>query len=119
MGGIMVLFDSDRVLLSKLLSAGPFSTLTHPLLYYVSIGLAILGLILASAGVLGCWASCMNNYCLLTSVSVLVIFSRFRFVIKLNYFLVLLHCDSGTSSGMRGLCDGMGLAKLPGSGTGS
>ncbi|CAH0553130.1 unnamed protein product [Brassicogethes aeneus] len=72
-GGILVLFDSDRVLLSKFLSAGPFSALTHPLLYYISIGLAILGLILASAGVLGCWASCMNNYCVLTTYFFIVI----------------------------------------------
>ncbi|CAH1126972.1 unnamed protein product [Ceutorhynchus assimilis] len=65
-GGMLVLFDSERILLSKLLAAGPFPELTQPYLYYVSIGLALLGLILATAGILGCWASCLHSYWLLS-----------------------------------------------------
>ncbi|CAH1111060.1 unnamed protein product [Psylliodes chrysocephalus] len=66
-GGMMVLFDNERVLLSRLLSpTGPFSTFPHPLLHYICIGAAILGIILATAGIVGCWASCVHNYCILS-----------------------------------------------------
>ncbi|KAJ8941449.1 hypothetical protein NQ318_016889, partial [Aromia moschata] len=66
-GGMLVLFDSERVLLSKLLSTEQLSpSLPHPLLYYIAIGLSLLGLLIAGTGILGCWASCMNNYCMLT-----------------------------------------------------
>ncbi|KAL1490759.1 hypothetical protein ABEB36_013404 [Hypothenemus hampei] len=65
-GGMLILFDTERILLSKLLTAGPFSELAQPYLYYVAIGLALLGLILAAAGILGCWASCLHNYWLLS-----------------------------------------------------
>ncbi|KAF7267504.1 hypothetical protein GWI33_019269 [Rhynchophorus ferrugineus] len=65
-GAMLVLFDPERILLSKLLAAGPFSDLPHPMLYYVAIGLALLGLSLAAAGILGCWASCLHNYWLLS-----------------------------------------------------
>ncbi|XP_030763836.1 tetraspanin-11 [Sitophilus oryzae] len=71
-GGMLVLFDSDRILLSKLLVAGPLSDLPHPMLYYVAIGLALLGLSLATAGILGCWASCLHNYWLLSIYFLLV-----------------------------------------------
>ncbi|KAJ8971578.1 hypothetical protein NQ314_000635, partial [Rhamnusium bicolor] len=65
-GGMLVLFDSERVLLSKLISTGQLSNLPHPLLYYIALGLSLVGLILAATGILGCWASCMHNYYMLT-----------------------------------------------------
>ncbi|XP_060523754.1 tetraspanin-11 [Cylas formicarius] len=71
-GGMLVLFDADRILLSRLLSGGPFEDLPHPLFYYGAIGLALLGLSLAAAGILGCWASCLHNYYLLTFYFLLV-----------------------------------------------
>lgn len=72
-GGMLVLFDTERVILSKLLSTGQFSNMPHPFLYYASIGLSLLGLVLAATGILGCWASCLHNYCLLTLVSLFTI----------------------------------------------
>ncbi|XP_074041095.1 tetraspanin 68C isoform X2 [Leptinotarsa decemlineata] len=63
---MLVLFDNERVLLSKLLSTGQLSNLPHPLLHYISIGVALLGVLLAATGILGCWASCLHNYYLLT-----------------------------------------------------
>ncbi|CAH1175866.1 unnamed protein product [Phaedon cochleariae] len=65
-GGMLVLFDGERVLLSRLLSTGQLAALPHPLLHYVSIGVSLLGVVLAATGILGCWASCLHNYCLLT-----------------------------------------------------
>lgn len=71
-GGMLVLFDSERILLSKLLEAGPFSELPHPFFYYVAVGLALMGLTLAAAGILGCWASCLHNYWLLSAYFLIV-----------------------------------------------
>ncbi|XP_050311868.1 tetraspanin-11 [Anthonomus grandis grandis] len=72
-GGMLVLFDNERILVSKLLaSSGPFADLPQPYFYYVAIGLALLGLTLAAAGILGCWASCLHNFWLLSFYFVLV-----------------------------------------------
>ncbi|XP_022900199.1 tetraspanin-18B [Onthophagus taurus] len=65
-GGLLVLFDPERVLLSRLLSSGTLTTLSHPLLYYLGLGLVVLGLILSGTGLLGCWASCLISYSILT-----------------------------------------------------
>ncbi|KAJ8965911.1 hypothetical protein NQ317_014099 [Molorchus minor] len=52
-GGMLILFDSDRVILSKLLSTTEqFYNLPHPLLYYIAIGISLLGLVPASTGIL-------------------------------------------------------------------
>lgn len=69
-GGLMILLDPERVLLSRLLATGPLTTMAHPLLYYVALGIAILGLTLAGAGILGCWASCIHSYFMLTIVRI-------------------------------------------------
>lgn len=72
-GGFLLLCDSSRILLSRLLVPGPSSwteSLPHPLFYYFSLGVICLGLILCFAGVIGCWAACLDNYCVLTVVSV-------------------------------------------------
>ncbi|XP_017777431.1 PREDICTED: tetraspanin-11 [Nicrophorus vespilloides] len=72
-GGSVILLDPGRVLLSRLLSQGPLTTLPHPLLYYLAVGFALAGLILACAGVLGCWASCLYSFCTLTIYFLLVL----------------------------------------------
>lgn len=71
-GGLMVLLDPERVLLSRLLTSGPLTTLPQPLLYYLALGFAALGLLLAGSGILGCWASCLHSYYMLTTVSALL-----------------------------------------------
>ncbi|XP_056637165.1 CD151 antigen [Diorhabda sublineata] len=66
-GGMLIFFDSEHVLISKLVSpSGPFSTFPHPLLYYVSIGASLIGSLIALVAILGCWASCFHNYYLLS-----------------------------------------------------
>ncbi|XP_045461051.1 CD151 antigen [Harmonia axyridis] len=72
-GGLLLLFDSDRVLLSKLLVSGVQANLRYPLLYYASIGITLMGCVLAMTGVLGCWASCMHSYCMLTLYFLIII----------------------------------------------
>ncbi|XP_018330643.1 tetraspanin-11 [Agrilus planipennis] len=66
-GGILIIFDTERVLLSKVLSTDTLGAgnLPHPVLYYVALGIVMLGFSLAGVGVLGCWASCLHSYCFL------------------------------------------------------
>uniref|UniRef100_A0AAR5PK21 Tetraspanin n=1 Tax=Dendroctonus ponderosae TaxID=77166 RepID=A0AAR5PK21_DENPD len=71
-GGMLVIFDADRILLSKLLVAGPLTNLPQPLFYYVAVGLTLLGLTLTAAGILGCWASCLHSYWLISLYFVLI-----------------------------------------------
>lgn len=66
----MILLDPERILLSRLLASGPLSTMAQPLLYYLALGITVLGLILAGAGILGCWASCIHSYFMLTIVGI-------------------------------------------------
>lgn len=42
--------------------------LPQPLFYYIALGIITLGLILCLAGVMGCWAACIDSYCVLTLV---------------------------------------------------
>ncbi|KAF5292757.1 hypothetical protein FQR65_LT11165 [Abscondita terminalis] len=71
-GGLLVLFDTGKILLSRLLSAGPLTTMPHPLLYYIAIGVTSVGLIIVGIGILGCWASCLHSYFLLTSYFLII-----------------------------------------------
>lgn len=74
----MILLDPERILLSRLLASGPLSTTDHPLLYYVALGIALLGVTLSGAGILGCWASCVHSYFMLTIVRISIksVFNR-------------------------------------------
>ncbi|KAI4457427.1 tetraspanin [Holotrichia oblita] len=72
-GGLLILFDPERILLSRLMSSGTLTTLSHPLLYYLGLGLVVLGFILAGTGVLGCWASCLHSYYTLSLYFALII----------------------------------------------
>ncbi|KAK4883014.1 hypothetical protein RN001_006333 [Aquatica leii] len=65
-GGLLVLFDSGKILLSRLLSVGPLTSMPHPLLYYIAIGVTSVGLVIVGIGIIGCWASCLHSYFLLT-----------------------------------------------------
>ncbi|GLV31995.1 Tetraspanin 68C [Carabus blaptoides fortunei] len=73
--GFLLLCDSDRVLLSRLLVPGPASLtddLPQPLFYYFALGVIALGLVLCLAGVMGCWAACIDSYCMLIMYFLLV-----------------------------------------------
>ncbi|KAJ3666337.1 hypothetical protein Zmor_001786 [Zophobas morio] len=71
-GGMLLLLDNEKILLSRLLTSGPLSTMPQPFLFYIGIGIASVGLILTSTGILGCWASCMHSYYMLTAYFLII-----------------------------------------------
>lgn len=75
--GFLLLCDSQRVLLSKLMVA-PESELAQPPLYYVALALLMAGLIACGAATLGCWATYMPGYAIFTMVINLLFFIRVR-----------------------------------------
>ncbi|XP_055625082.1 CD151 antigen [Toxorhynchites rutilus septentrionalis] len=70
--GFYMFTDAPRILLSRLLISTTehhktlLSELEQPLFYYVALGLTMAGLVAITASLLGCWATCMNTYCVLT-----------------------------------------------------
>lgn len=88
----MLLFDNEKILLSKLLTADTFSNLNYPLLHYVAYGIILLGLILATAGVVGCWAACLHNYCLVSIVNHSLLFNGTFLIItrSFQYFIIIM-----------------------------
>lgn len=69
-GGFILFTDSNRILLSRLISASSetLSNLSQPFFYYIALGLAVAGLIAIFASFIGWWATCLNNYCVLSIV---------------------------------------------------
>jgi len=65
--GAVLLTDIPRVLLSRLLGSNHMPS--HPLFYYVALGLMGTGLLVCATGVLGFWAACLHSHCLLALVS--------------------------------------------------
>ena len=66
--GALLLADSDRVLLSRLLGPADIHP-EQPIFYYLSFVIVGLGFFIAITGLLGCWATCLFNCCITTSVS--------------------------------------------------
>ncbi|XP_005182161.1 tetraspanin-11 [Musca domestica] len=66
--GFYLFTDTKRILLSRLLAATSerLNDLPEPLFYYISVGLAMAGLIAVLAAMMGFWASCLNTYCCLS-----------------------------------------------------
>lgn len=66
--GFYLFSDTKRILLSRLLAATSehLNDLPEPLFYYISVGLAVAGLIAILAAMMGFWASCLNTYCCLS-----------------------------------------------------
>ncbi|XP_052861344.1 CD151 antigen [Anopheles cruzii] len=77
--GFYLFTDSPRILLSRLLISAtdqhrtPLSELEQPLFYYVAFGLTTAGLVAIIASLLGCWATCMNTYCVLTMYFLIIL----------------------------------------------
>lgn len=67
--GFLLLCDSKRILLSRLLAAPDDDLLTHPPFYYLALGLLAAGLAMCATGALGCWATYMPSYAVLSIVS--------------------------------------------------
>ncbi|XP_075235080.1 tetraspanin 68C [Lycorma delicatula] len=66
---IILLLDTDRVLLSRVVVI----ELQHPLFYYAALACILIGLTVSSLSVLGCWATHCNNNCLLGTFIFLLI----------------------------------------------
>ncbi|KAJ8726919.1 hypothetical protein PYW08_015316 [Mythimna loreyi] len=64
--GFLLLCDSKRILLSRLLAAPDDDLLTHPPFYYLSLALLAAGLAMCATGALGCWATYMPSYMVLS-----------------------------------------------------
>ncbi|KRT83664.1 Tetraspannin [Oryctes borbonicus] len=112
-GGLLIILDPERVLLSRLMSSGTLTALSHSLLYYLGLGLAVLGFILAGTGVLGCWASCLHSYCMLALVIIRKRKSNFLFNIFQYFALIMLvligECAVYTIAWAWPQCLGLGL----------
>lgn len=68
--GFVLFTDPNRILLSRLIGASSetLSSLSQPFFYYIALGLAVAGLIAIFASFVGWWATCLNNYCVLSIV---------------------------------------------------
>lgn len=69
--GGLLLTDTPRVLLSRLLTA-PASP-SQPIFYYAALVVVALGVVVATGGVLGCWAADMNSLGFLVTYLVAVV----------------------------------------------
>lgn len=66
--GFLLLCDNKRVLMSRML-ASPESSLVQPPFHYLALALLATGLLVCSVAALGCWATYMPGYAILTIVS--------------------------------------------------
>lgn len=69
--GALLLADSERILLSRLLGQGDIYP-EEPIFYYFAFVIVGLGFLVAIIGLVGCWAACIFNRCA-------TIFVRFQF----------------------------------------
>lgn len=76
--GFLLLCDSRRVLLSRLL-ATPEGGLPEPPFYYLALALLVAGLTICAVGALGCWATYMPGYAILTIVSEFLILVQYKY----------------------------------------
>ncbi|XP_041781616.1 CD151 antigen-like isoform X1 [Anopheles merus] len=77
--GFYLFTDSPRILLSRLLISAsdqqktPLSELEQPLFHYVAFALTVAGLVAIIASLIGCWATCMNTYCVLSMYFLIIL----------------------------------------------
>ncbi|XP_014210476.1 CD151 antigen-like [Copidosoma floridanum] len=64
--GAILLIDSDRILLSRLIGTNDVYP-EQPPFYYAALAVVAIGFLIAIAGLLGCWASCLHNCCITAS----------------------------------------------------
>lgn len=75
--GFLLLCDTQRILLSRLLAA-PDGGLAQPPFYYLALALLGGGMIMCAAAALGCWATYMPGYIILSFVSVVDVHYLFK-----------------------------------------
>ncbi|XP_059060242.1 CD151 antigen [Achroia grisella] len=92
--GFLLLCDSQRILLSRLL-ASPEGDLDQPPFYYLALGLLAAGLVVCATAALGCWATYLPGYLILT----------LYFLIVLT--LLLCECASGVLVALWPRCLGL------------
>ncbi|XP_018353522.1 PREDICTED: uncharacterized protein LOC108755165 [Trachymyrmex septentrionalis] len=71
LGGLL-LADNERILLSRLLGPGDIHP-DQPLFYYLAFAIVTLGFLIATTGLLGCWAACLFNRCITISYLLTII----------------------------------------------
>ncbi|XP_068628077.1 tetraspanin-11 [Battus philenor] len=96
--GFLLLCDSQRILLSRLLAV-PEDGLPEPPFYYVSLALLGSGLVICFISTFGIWATYMPGYILLT----------FYFLVVLS--LLLCECASGVLAAIWPRCVGLQSAR--------
>lgn len=68
--GFLLLCDTKRILLSRLLAAP--EGLEQPPFYYLALALLAAGLTMCATAALGCWATYIPGYVILTIVSFII-----------------------------------------------
>ncbi|CAB3224997.1 unnamed protein product [Arctia plantaginis] len=94
MCGFLLLCDSKRILLSRLLAA-PDSELAHPPFYYLALALLVSGLAMCATGALGCWTTYMPGYAVLSIYFLVVL------------FMLLCECAGGVIAAIWPRCLGL------------
>lgn len=70
--GALLLADSHRVLLSRLLGSEEIYQ-DQPMFYYFAFIIVAVGFIISVTGLLGCWATCLHNCCITTTYILMII----------------------------------------------
>ncbi|KAJ2950715.1 hypothetical protein O0L34_g8977 [Tuta absoluta] len=92
--GFLLLCDTQRVLLSRLLAA-PDSGLNQPPFYYLALALLAAGLAMCATSALGCWATYVPGYIILTIYFLIVL------------ALLLCECAGGVVAAVWPRCVGL------------
>ncbi|XP_072941472.1 tetraspanin-11 [Epargyreus clarus] len=104
--GFLLLCDSKRILLSRLL-ASPEGELIEPPFYYLALALLTLGLIVCAVASLGVWATYMPGYVVLTIYFISVL------------SLLLCECAGGVLAAVWPRCLALGLRSARGGAVGA
>ncbi|KAL4703411.1 hypothetical protein ACJJTC_011200 [Scirpophaga incertulas] len=96
--GFLLLCDSQRILLSGLL-VSPEEELDQPPFYFLALALLAVGLAVCATAAMGCWATYMPGYIILT----------FYFLIVLS--LLLCECAAGVGAAVWPRCLGLQNAR--------
>ncbi|XP_060800578.1 tetraspanin-33 [Amyelois transitella] len=92
--GFLLLCDTQRVLLSRLL-ASPEAGLDQPPFYFLALALLAAGLLMCATAALGCWATYLPGYFILT----------FYFLVVLS--LLMCECAGGVLASIWPRCLGL------------
>ncbi|XP_034946633.1 CD82 antigen-like [Chelonus insularis] len=109
--GVILLIDSDRILMSRLLGPDE-SQLNQPLFYYLAFGFVGLGFIIVITGLFGCWLSCSSHCCvtgLYITALILLLLSEFTLCAVAVFWPDLIGVDVHSTRLVRALQRNYGL----------